>query len=169
MPVTSNHGRVPNQLSSAQPKPSIVTVAMTNDYTPAYTRPVLRVTFSSSRSGIKAGVRTQNTGLRIKEKRAAALSPSGFWLLTPGFCFSSDRFKECIVNVAVAPFFARLKGFDDRMLCLMKVLSGVLVLRAIAAAHVPADFTETKMNPSIASLQTVFAPACARRDIARLR
>ena len=82
---------------------------------------------------------------------------------------NSDRFKESIINVAIAPLFARLKGFNDRMLCLMKVLRGVLVLRAIAAANVPADFAETKMNPGVARLQTVFAPACARRDIAYLR
>jgi hypothetical protein len=54
----------------------------------------------------------------------------------------SKRFKEGVINVTVAPFFARLKGLDDRMLRLLKVLRGVFVLRRVAAADVPAYLTQ---------------------------
>jgi len=51
----------------------------------------------------------------------------------------------------------------------MKVPGRVLVLRAVAAADVSAHLAEAQVNPGVASLQTVFAAARARRDIAYLR
>jgi hypothetical protein len=50
----------------------------------------------------------------------------------------------------------------------MKMLCGVLVLRAIAAADMAAHLAETQVHPRIARLQTVFTPLCARRDLAYL-
>jgi hypothetical protein len=51
------------------------------------------------------------------------------------------------------------------MLGAMKVLSGVLVFRRIAAAHVPARQTEAKMHPPIASLQALFASSSVGLNI----
>jgi hypothetical protein len=50
----------------------------------------------------------------------------------------SERFHKEIVNVAIAPLFARLEGFNDGVPRPVKVLRGVFVLRLIAAADVAA-------------------------------
>jgi hypothetical protein len=47
----------------------------------------------------------------------------------------------------------------------VEVLSGVLILRRIAASHVAASHAQSKMNPRIAHLQALFAPVSVRADI----
>ena len=47
----------------------------------------------------------------------------------------------------------------------VKVFGGVLVLRGIAAANVPADEAETQMNPAIACLETILAAVRAWSDL----
>ena len=45
-----------------------------------------------------------------------------------------------------------------------KMLRGVLVLGGIAAAHMAAAQTETKMHPTVACLQTLLTTLRVRRD-----
>src|SRR5215469_394916 len=54
------------------------------------------------------------------------------------------------------------------MLSRMKMLGGVLVLRRIAAADVPADAAQSQMHPAIAHLQALLATASVRLYIANL-
>ena len=54
------------------------------------------------------------------------------------------------------------------MPCRAVMPCGVLVLRAVAAADVPARFAEAQVYPSIAYLQTFLAAVRARRDFAYL-
>jgi hypothetical protein len=51
---------------------------------------------------------------------------------------------------------------------LMKMLRGMLILRAIAAADVPARFAKTQMHPLITNLQAILAALRARRDFTHL-
>src|SRR4051812_34658022 len=109
-------------------------------------------------------------------RRGGAVRASGASLRPAGGCATSaraaatslDGFKECIVNVAVAPLLARLERLDDGMLCLMKVLRRMLVLRTVATADVPARHAEAQVNPRVPDLQTILAPARARRDLVNL-
>jgi hypothetical protein len=47
--------------------------------------------------------------------------------------------EKSLVNVAPAPLFARLEGFDDWVIGQMKMLGGVLIFGRVAAADVAAD------------------------------
>ena len=52
---------------------------------------------------------------------------------------------------------------------LLKVLRGMLVLRAIAAADVPAKQAKAQMHPFVINLQTILATLRARLDLMYLR
>ena len=54
------------------------------------------------------------------------------------------------------------------MLCLVKVLRGMFVFRAIAAADMPAGLAQTQVHPRVANLQTILAPTRARLDLSYL-
>src|SRR5208337_1480049 len=62
-----------------------------------------------------------------------------------------------LVHVTPDPALAGLDGAHQRMRCAMKVFGGVLVLRGIAASHMAAFQAESKMHPSVADLDAVFA------------
>ena len=79
-----------------------------------------------------------------------------------------ERLEEDSINVAVAPLFARLERFNDRVFCRMKVLRRVLVLRRVAATDVTARFAQAQMHPRIAHLQTFFTTLGARHNISNL-
>ncbi len=51
----------------------------------------------------------------------------------------------------------------------VKVFGGVLVLRAIAAADVPARLANSQVHPAVANLQTILTTLGARRDFTHLR
>jgi hypothetical protein len=80
----------------------------------------------------------------------------------------SECFKEGVVDVAVAPLFARLEGFDDCVLRLMKMLRGMFILRRVAAADVAADFTQAQVHPCVAHAQAVFAAFGAWANVSDL-
>src|SRR5438128_2603398 len=83
-------------------------------------------------------------------------SPHGFTLDDP------------LIHVTPAPVLARLERLDDRMLRRVEVFRGMLVLRRVAAADVPADETEAKMHPPIARRQALLTAVRAGRDLAHL-
>ena len=62
-----------------------------------------------------------------------------------------------LVLVAPAPVLALLRGADDRMPDLRCVLAGVLVLRGIAATHVPAGQADAQVDPAVARAEAVLA------------
>ena len=66
-----------------------------------------------------------------------------------------------LVDIAPHPGFAGLNRAHQRMPDRMKVLRGVLVLRRIAAAHVPADQAHAKMYPAVAHLHALFTNVLA--------
>jgi hypothetical protein len=79
--------------------------------------------------------------------------------------FFGKPLEKQIVNVAITPIFARLEGFDDRVIRRMKMLCRVPVFRRIAAADVPARLAKAQVNPKIARFQAILAPVRARLDI----
>src|SRR4051794_35548920 len=69
---------------------------------------------------------------------------------------ASQRLKEQVIRVAIAPLLTGLKRFDDRVLRGVKVFGRVLIRRAITAADVAADFAQAQMNPAVTCLQAIF-------------
>jgi hypothetical protein len=61
------------------------------------------------------------------------------------------------VHVAPLPAFSRLDRTHDRMFRPVKMFGGVLVLRRIATADVPAFQAHPQMNPGVAHFQALFA------------
>jgi hypothetical protein len=56
------------------------------------------------------------------------------------------------VDVAPAPIFAGLDGFDDGVLGGVEMFCGVFVFRRVAATDVAAGHAKAKMDPSVAHL-----------------
>jgi hypothetical protein len=79
-----------------------------------------------------------------------------------------QSFKVQLVNVAPAPFLARLERLDDGMPARAEVFRRVLVPRAVAAADVTAREAQPQVNPSVARLQTFLTALRARRHFANL-
>ncbi len=72
------------------------------------------------------------------------------------------------INVTPFPVSAGLERLHDRVVALVKVVRGVLVLGAIAAADVAARQPEAKLHPPLAQLHTLLAALCTRRHLADL-
>src|SRR6266446_6929842 len=75
-----------------------------------------------------------------ENSRGARVAPSAF---------RSSKLHVDLVDVAPAPALPRLERGDDRMPGLLEVLGGVLVLRVVAAADVPAFPAQAKMHPGV--------------------
>jgi len=73
-----------------------------------------------------------------------------------------------LIDIAPAPVLARLKRSDDRVTGAPEMSGGVLVRRAVAAAHVAANHAESEVNPRSATPQAVVAAVGARGDGADL-
>ena len=73
-----------------------------------------------------------------------------------------------LIDIAPTPVLARLKRSDDRVTGAPEMSGGVLVRRAVAAAHVAANHAESEVNPRSASPQAVLAAVAARGDGADL-
>jgi hypothetical protein len=80
----------------------------------------------------------------------------------------SGEVKFDLVDIAPAPILPRFERFDDRVLGRMKMLGRVLVLRRIAATHVPARQAQAQVYPAIAHLQTFLAAAGMWLDVSNL-
>jgi hypothetical protein len=69
----------------------------------------------------------------------------------------STLVQKHFVNIAPAPIFAGLEGFDDGVLGLVKMFGGVFVLRGIATTDMAADEAFPKMDPGVAHFEAFLA------------
>jgi len=60
-----------------------------------------------------------------------------------------------LVDITPTPVFSRLKRLDNGVVRRMEVLGGMLVLRRIATANMPAFETEAQVYPRISGFQTI--------------
>ncbi len=72
--------------------------------------------------------------------------------------------KRDLIDVTPSPILTRFIGFYDWMTGGMKMLGGMLVLRAVTATHMAAGEAEAKMNPFIPGFHAFLAPVGARSD-----
>jgi len=73
-----------------------------------------------------------------------------------------------LVHVAPTPILARLERPDDRVSGLTKMCGRVLVLGAVAAAHMPAGHAEAQVHPLVADLKAILTTVPASRDFVDL-
>jgi len=78
---------------------------------------------------------------------------------------TTSQLDHDLIDVAPAPVFAGLERLYDRVAGGVKVPGGMLVLRGIAAANMPAFEAETQVYPRIADFQTILTPIGARCDL----
>jgi hypothetical protein len=79
-------------------------------------------------------------------------------LLQPDESAFSSEIQFNFIHVTPAPIFPRLKRFYDRVLRFMKMFCGVLVLGAVAAAHMATLQAQSQVHPGVAHFQTLLAP-----------
>jgi hypothetical protein len=90
--------------------------------------------------------------------------------MTAVFGLARDRrlataLQKHFIYVAPAPIFPGFERLHHRMLGLMKMFRGVLVLRRVAAAYVPALETQPEMHPGVVHLETFLASFAARWEV----
>jgi hypothetical protein len=76
----------------------------------------------------------------------------------------SQLVKHHFIDIAPAPFFARLEGFDDRVFGRMKMFGGVFVWRRVAATDVAAGHANPQVQPGATDAQAIFTSLGAGRD-----
>ena len=81
---------------------------------------------------------------------------------------TTSQLDHDLIDVAPAPVFAGLERLYDRVVGGVEVPGGMLVLRGIAAANMPAFEAETQVYPRIADFQTILTPIGARCDLSYL-
>jgi hypothetical protein len=67
----------------------------------------------------------------------------------------SSRLEEQLVDVAPGPLLTGLEGLNDRVVARVEMLGGVLILRTVTAADMPAFETEAQVDPPIPDSQTL--------------
>jgi hypothetical protein len=75
---------------------------------------------------------------------------------------------EHVVYITPAPILAWLERLDDWVLRLVKMFGCMLVLRRVAAAHVPALQAKTQVHPPVARFQALLATFPARLHFVNL-
>ena len=70
-----------------------------------------------------------------------------------------------LIDIAPAPSFRRIVGFDDRMVSLVKVFGSMPMRRAVAATNMTAGPAKPKMYPRRTDFQAFLAPECAWRYV----
>jgi hypothetical protein len=75
---------------------------------------------------------------------------------------------EHVVHITPAPILAWLERLDNWVLRLVKMFGCMLVLRRIAAAHVPALEAKTQVHPAVTHFQTLLAAFAARLHFVNL-
>ena len=73
-----------------------------------------------------------------------------------------------LVYITPAPVFSRLKRLDNGVVRRVEVPGGMLVLRRIAAADMPAFETEAQVYPRISDSQTILAAIRTGGDVSYL-
>src|SRR5215469_15766215 len=77
----------------------------------------------------------------------------------------SIRLHHYLVDIAPYPVLSRLERLNDGMAGGVEMLGSVLVLGRVAATHMPTGETESKMDPGITDLQTVFTSLGTGGDV----
>ena len=78
---------------------------------------------------------------------------------------AAAKVQTNFIDIAPSPPFRRIVAFDDRMAGLAKMLGGVTVWRAVAAADMAACPAEAQMHPRRTKFQTFLASERARRYV----
>ena len=78
---------------------------------------------------------------------------------------AAAKVQTNFIDIAPSPPFRRIVAFDDGMARLAKMLGGVTVWRAVAAADVTACPAEAQMHPRRTKFQTFLASERARRYV----
>ena len=76
---------------------------------------------------------------------------------------AAAKVQTNFIDIAPSPPFRRIVAFDDGMAGLAKMLGGVTVWRAVAAADMAARPAEAQMHPRRTKFQTFLASERARR------
>jgi hypothetical protein len=80
-------------------------------------------------------------------------------------CRSARKIEHYFVDVTPAPPFRRIKGFDDRVFCRVKMFCSVPIWRLIAATDMATAAADPQMQPGVAQFQAFFAPQSARNNV----
>ena len=72
-----------------------------------------------------------------------------------GITKRSSKLEHYLVDVTPTPVLPWLEGLDNRVIGRVEMLGGVLILRRIAAADMPAFETEAQVYPRIPDSQTI--------------
>lgn len=67
----------------------------------------------------------------------------------------SSKLEHYLVDVTPTPVLPWLEGLDNRVVSRMEMLGGVLILRIVTAADMPAFETEAQVYPRIPDSQTI--------------
>src|SRR5689334_21877649 len=84
-------------------------------------------------------------------------------------CLSLRKIEHYVVDITPAPPFRRIKGFDYRVFCRVKMLCSVPIWRLIATTDMATAAADPQMQPGIAQFQTFFASQGARDDVTDCR
>src|SRR5690242_6518480 len=73
-----------------------------------------------------------------------------------------------LVSVTPSPVLIWLEGLHDRVVGRVEMLGGMLILRLIAAADMPAFKADSQVYPGVADFQAILTPISARCDLTYL-
>jgi hypothetical protein len=82
--------------------------------------------------------------------------------------FISGEIKLDLIYITPAPGFAGLDRFHDRVFHSVEVLCRMLVLRGIAAAHLPTYHALPQVNPSVSQFDALAAHSLGRFHVFNL-
>ena len=80
----------------------------------------------------------------------------------------SSKLEHYLVDVTPTPVLPWLEGLDNGVVRRVKVFGGVLILRVIAAANMPAFETEAQVYPRIPDSQTILTTVRAGCNLSYL-
>jgi hypothetical protein len=67
-----------------------------------------------------------------------------------------------LVSVTPSPVLIWLEGLNDRVVGRVEMLGGMLILRIVAAADMPAFKADAQVYPGVTDFQAILAPISAR-------
>ena len=95
--------------------------------------------------------------LGITGDRGDVVNSGGSMVLSSCGLDECSILTEGIVDVAIEPVFANLRGRNNWMVTRASVLARMAVRRRIAAEGAPARLAGAQMHPAVAGLHTFFA------------
>jgi hypothetical protein len=75
------------------------------------------------------------------------------------------KIEEELVNITPTPVFSWLERLNDRVTGCMEMLGGMLILRIVTTAHMPAFQANTQMHPGVANFQAILTASGTRCDL----